>query len=146
MNSKDKGNICEAMVLAALIREGHHVLVPFGDNLRYDLAVDVNGNLIRIQCKTARPVEGGIQFKTCSSQVHRGKGCLNYNNQAEYFGIYSPTTSECHLVPVKLCGGYQCTLRITTPKNRQKKFVRYAAQYKLGNIHLNLTNSMELLK
>jgi len=48
MSTKDIGNISEVMVLAALTRTGCSVLRPFGDNLRYDLAIDDGGKLIRV--------------------------------------------------------------------------------------------------
>ena len=54
MNTKDVGDKTVAMVLAALVRKGKTLLLPFGDNRRYDLAVDEGGRLVRVQCKTAR--------------------------------------------------------------------------------------------
>ena len=48
------------------------MLIPFGDNQRYDLVVEREGNFVRVQCKTGRVrKEGQILFNTCSSYVHR---------------------------------------------------------------------------
>jgi hypothetical protein len=54
MRSPTKGNAGEAIVLAALVQRGFHVLVPFGDGHPYDLVVSFSHSaFLRIQCKTA---------------------------------------------------------------------------------------------
>jgi hypothetical protein len=54
-------------VVAALVAVGKHVLLPFGDNLRYDLAYEEeDGSFVRVQCKTGRLVDGVILFPTSS--------------------------------------------------------------------------------
>jgi hypothetical protein len=54
MNPKAVGEKTEAIILAELIRNDLVVLLPFGDNQRYDFVVDNHGEFIRIQCKTGR--------------------------------------------------------------------------------------------
>ena len=39
-NSKSVGDITQSQVMAALLKHGKNVLMPFGDNCRYDLVVD----------------------------------------------------------------------------------------------------------
>ena len=51
MNSKDKGNIGEAIVLAEFTKRQIQVAIPFGDNARYDLIAEFNGKLNKIQVK-----------------------------------------------------------------------------------------------
>jgi hypothetical protein len=132
MNSKDVGNISEAMILATLIRAGCTVLRPFGDNVRYDLAIDANGLLIRVQCKTGSRIQGVIQFPTSSSQNHRGRGRQGYKGQADYFGVYSPDTGECYFIPVEECSRSSCALRVQTVKSCQKKKIRFARDYDIA--------------
>jgi hypothetical protein len=131
MNTKDIGNISEAMILAALVRAGRAVLRPFGDNLRYDLAVDDGGKLVRIQCKTGRIVRDAIEFPTSSSQIHRGKGRQPYHKQADYFGIYCAVTGKCYLISVADVGNGSCRLRIRPTTNGQVCKVRYACDYEI---------------
>ncbi|MCB0559991.1 MAG: hypothetical protein KDD09_13655 [Phaeodactylibacter sp.] len=53
MDTKLKGDIAEqALVLKALKREWG-VLAPVGDRLPYDLVLDVDGALIKVQVKSA---------------------------------------------------------------------------------------------
>lgn len=116
MNSKDIGNITEAKVLAILVSKGYKVLLPWGDNLRYDIAFDVDGTLVRVQCKTATYKHGAVTFKTASSDYHRGGSSRHYVGQADYFGIYCPALDTCYLVPVASCGKRTCNLRVIPAK------------------------------
>jgi len=53
MRSATRGNAAEAAILAALVRRGHEVLLPFGSGQPYDLVVDLQGAFLRVQCKRA---------------------------------------------------------------------------------------------
>lgn len=53
MSTKATGDISESMVVTELLKHHYNALIPVGDRLPYDIAVDVNGRLIRIQVKTA---------------------------------------------------------------------------------------------
>lgn len=143
MNTKDIGNRSEAVLLAILVQSGYNVLCPFGDNLRYDLALDINGKLIRIQCKTGRLVKGAIQFATASSQAHRGKGRKTYYGQADYFGVYSPDMNKCYIISVNECGRNTTFLRVKPTQSGQKQNVRWASDYEIEKFHLPILVSKE---
>lgn len=100
-NSKDIGENSEAQVLAALLKKGKTVLKPFGDNQRYDLVIDENGEFIRIQCKTGRYILGCIVFDTCSSAYHRGGKKKHYRGDADLFGVYCSKTDKVYIIPVE---------------------------------------------
>ena len=53
-NTKAIGEISEAMILAEFLKAGIPVLMPFGDNQRYDMVVEAGGQFLNVQCKTAR--------------------------------------------------------------------------------------------
>lgn len=130
MNTKTVGDISEAMVLAALVRVGKNVLIPWGDNLRYDMAYDEGGKLIRIQCKTARDLgNGSLEFPASSCTAHRGTGRKNYRGEIEFFGVYAPSTQKVYLVPVDDVGINSATLRVEPSKNGQKRNMRWAENY-----------------
>ena len=48
--TKRKGDLGEAMVMADVLRRGHKVALPVGEDWRYDLIVLRNSKLERIQC------------------------------------------------------------------------------------------------
>jgi len=53
VDTKLKSDIAELEVIKELLSRGFNVLKPIGDRLAYDLAVDCNNRLIRVQIKAA---------------------------------------------------------------------------------------------
>ena len=53
VNTKAIGEVSEAAILAEFLKAGFPVLLPFGDNQRYDMVIEVSGRFLRVQCKTA---------------------------------------------------------------------------------------------
>lgn len=51
-DKKLKGDIAEASVIAECIKRGYKVSVPFGDRFAYDIILDVNNKLFKIQIKS----------------------------------------------------------------------------------------------
>jgi len=131
VNSKDIGERTEAQVLAAFLRRGDIVLLPFGDNQRYDLALDDNGKLIRVQCKTGRLRDGAVRFKACSTYAHRGRKSKSYKGQIELFGVYCMEIDKIYLVPVDDVGIREGILRIVPPRNNQGSKIRWAKDYEI---------------
>lgn len=128
---KSKGERSEAMILARFLRAGKAVLLPFGDNQRYDMVIDDNGAFTRVQCKTGRLENGCVVFNACSSQAHRGRGKRGYKGQADVFAVYSPELDKVFIVPVTLVGESVVSLRLAPAKNRQVKGVRLADSFEL---------------
>lgn len=127
-----KGNRTEARVLAALLDRYDTVLLPYGGNCRYDLAVDTTGGFIRIQCKTGRLRKGTIRFNACSSTSHHLNGARRaYHGEADIFGVYCPELQKVYLVPVDNCGTTDVWLRVDPPKNNQKSGIRMASDFEL---------------
>jgi hypothetical protein len=133
---KTIGDVTQAMVLARLVEAGYEILLPFGENQRYDLVIDHGDRFTRVQCKTGRLVKGGVYFPTCSTALHnpsarRGErpAQRDYRGQADLFGVYCPGTREVYLVPVDEVGLRAATLRITPPKNNQGARIRWALDY-----------------
>jgi len=132
MNSKAVGEVSQGQILAALLKQGDVVLIPFGDNQRYDLVIDREGEFLRVQCKTARITnKGQLTFDVCSSYKHRGKGTKDYKGDADFFAVYSPDLNKCYWIPVQECGTSQVFLRLTEAKNKQSKRVRWAKDFEL---------------
>lgn len=46
VDTKSIGEITEAVVLAEFLKAGFPVLLPFGDNQRYDAVVEVRGRVL----------------------------------------------------------------------------------------------------
>jgi hypothetical protein len=54
MQTREKGNLTEAKILAALLAAGYLVSIPFGEGHKYDFIIDDSVSLWRVQCKTGR--------------------------------------------------------------------------------------------
>jgi hypothetical protein len=124
--------------MLALSEAGYAVLVPFGENTRYDLAIDDGDSLKRVQCKTGRLREGAVRFAACSSYAHHPNPKMvvrDYLGQIDYFGVYSPQTGGAYLVPVEDAQVRKAgSLRVTPAKNRQRRKIRLAADYLIAEI------------
>ena len=124
MNSKDKGNIGEAVILAEFVKRGIAVAIPFGDNSRYDLIAEFNGKLNKIQVKYCNQQisENNSIYCPCASSTNHttNKHYSTYENDVDYFCFYIVEWNECLLVPIEVIGTKkQITFRQDRPKNNQ---------------------------
>ena len=132
MNTKDVGEITEAQVLAAMVRIGKAVLVPFGDNKRYDLVIEENGEFERIQCKTGRLKNGCIDFSTCSMIGRKLVKRKSYHGEVESFGVYCPENGKVYIVPIDKVGVKSFRLRVSHTKNNNEKNINWAKDYEVS--------------
>lgn len=121
----------EGLVLAALVKTGQTVSLPFGV-ARYDLVLDTGEGLKRVQCKTGRLERGAVVFNARS--VHRTApghyANRGYQGEADLFGVYCPGTDKVYLVPVGDCVNVM-SLRVEPTRNGQCLGVRFAADYEV---------------
>lgn len=60
--TKSKGNITELTCLIGFMSMGFDCSIPYGDNSKYDIIVDVGDELLRVQCKSSsNPIKNGIR-------------------------------------------------------------------------------------
>ncbi len=131
------GDIAQAKVLAALVGVYDNVLMPFGENSRYDFVVEDGDRFLRIQCKSGRLRNGAILFAACSSNYHHpnNQGTKLYQHpyrgQADLFSVYCPDTEAVYLIPVDDVGMRRVALRVTPPRNNQAKKIRWAKDFEI---------------
>src|SRR5579859_4200387 len=138
-NHKAIGERSQAHITARLLDVGYGVLLPFGDNGRYDLVIEnADGQFYRIQCKTGWLENDGdyIEFATASTYYHTkagrtGYGRKDYRGQVDYFAVYCPDTKGTYLVPIDNLPTTSAVLRLTPTGNGQEKNVRWAKDYEL---------------
>ena len=131
MNTKTVGEQSQAIIMAELAKAGKVVLLPFGDNQRYDLVLDEQGTFVRVQCKTGRLRDGAVVFATASSYAHRGGKWKDYRGNADIFAVYCPDTGKVYIISVDSCERRSCSLRVDPVKNGQLRGIRLAADYEL---------------
>jgi hypothetical protein len=135
-NTKTIGNATEAVVMAEFLKAGFPVLIPFGENSRYDLVVEAGGRFLRVQCKTASPCgQGVIRFHARSVRLKDGRGGIenrSYRGQADLFGAYSPFAGQVYILAVDEVPETDVWLRLTPAKNNQQLRIRLAEDHTLA--------------
>lgn len=94
---KQKGDIAELAVALDLRRRGHRVAFPYGEDCDYDLIVDRDGRLERVQVKHTRS-DGHVVLVRCRSvSVTNGKvmAVKRYTAEmVEWLAVYDATTGQ----------------------------------------------------
>ncbi len=134
-NTKALGDVTVGCVMASLLKLDYVVLLPFGDNQRYDLVIDQNGKFSRVQCKTGKLTEnkGIIIFNTASysNGMASYKTFKDYRGQADLFGVFCPQNNKTYLIPVSDVPSGKGYLRVEEPKNKIQKGIRWAKKYEI---------------
>lgn len=141
--TKQKGNITELECLLAFEKRGVEVSIPWGENTRYDMIIDVNNQLYKIQCKTSHETKGGrsFMFATCSTRLNtQGSSKVCYSKKEIDFFATS-FKDNIYLIPVEECGsGAGKTIRYDFPKTNIFSQINWHENYLLDNF---LENDMK---
>lgn len=104
-NTKAKGLVTELQCQTYFTNLGYNVLVPLGEDCRYDMIVDFDGILQRIQVKTCHVTDSntGIAFATRSTRVNSQESLSKKYSKEEidYFATYY--NNKCYMVKVEEC-------------------------------------------
>jgi PD-(D/E)XK nuclease superfamily protein len=141
---KAKGDRSTLAIMLALHEAGYDVLVPFGENTRYDLVIDDGVTLKRVQCKTGRLRQGAIRFAARSSYAHHPNPKMivrDYLGQIDYFGVYCAETGGAYLIPVEDAPQVRAngSLRVAPARNGQRRWIRHAADYEIAEVAVSKT-------
>jgi hypothetical protein len=135
---KDVGDRSTLAIMLALSQAGYTVLLPFGENTRYDLVIDDGASLARVQCKTGRLRQGAVTFATCSSYAHHPNPKMiarSYRGEIDLFAVYCAAIGGVYLVPAEnVALGRRASLRVFPPQNNQFNRVRFAADYEIAQV------------
>jgi len=138
MNSKDKGDLGELIVMTQALTKGYTVCKPFGDNKRYDLLFDKDGVFSRIQVKHINPDNKGRISLSLFTVMHNSdkKAKQQYtrvqytSKEVDFIAIVNAHNNEVYMIPMTELDG-QSTLRLRTPdcSLRENKTVRISSNY-----------------
>jgi len=123
MDTKLKADIAESAVMTALLKKGFRVLKPVGDRLPYDLAIDVNGRLIRIQVKSAWYYNGSYTVDTRRTKTNRRYMRRAYYGEGDFdFAIvYIDRLSVFYVIPLSVFSTYKSGIALVENVKRQRK-------------------------
>lgn len=101
------GALTEAVVTAELLRLGATVLHPWGGGTCYDIVAHLpSGKFVRVQCKTARPINRQPHALTFSAVYQAANGVGRRSKvpytpeQIDGFAVWSPATSHLMWIPL----------------------------------------------
>ena len=135
LSTNDKGNIAEAEIVAAAVRLGISVLGPVSEHLRYDLAFELAGRLIRVQCKWA-PRKNDVIVVRFDTSRRGSDGFIRspYSaDEIEAVAAYCPDTDQCYFIPLLAVGDRSAMqLRLAPHMNGQRACLNWATDYELA--------------
>ena len=136
---KKKGLTTELQCQLYFTQLGYNVLTPLGEDCRYDMIVDFDGILCRIQVKTCHinDNETGIAFSTKSSI--NGTQKTYSKEEIDYFATFY--NNKCYLVRVEECSS-QKTLSFSKQKVNQEK-VSFIEDYEAEKQIEKITNQTD---
>ena len=118
METKRLGNIGEAITQMEFVTRGIPLYLPFGENEKTDMIIDLNGDLKRVQCKTSEEFKNNKIVWKISSRT--SSGCHKYTKKdVDFFALYNLESKIHILVPIEdLKGRY--TLVVSIPFKKSK--------------------------
>lgn len=134
INSRtQKGLLTELYCQKAFTELGIMLSAPIMSDSRYDFIADIQGNLIKIQCKTCSydKIKNVIIFSTKST---RGTSSGNFErkytkNEIDYFYTYYNNIS--YLIPVEECSATKTLNLKEKILNENTKNINFAEDYEL---------------
>ena len=126
--TKQKGDIAEAFVTYILKREGFNVLIPWGEDSRYDLVSEKNGIFKRVQVKYVTSKNGALKVSLRSSNNYN---IIHYSQKdIDIIAAYCLELNKVYFIPLnKIKNRNACFLRLSPAKNKQEKHIILASNY-----------------
>jgi len=127
MNTKLKGDIGELIVAHNLLKKGWSVSMPYGENNRYDLIIEKDGLMKRVQVKACTPKDGVLHVNCRSSN---NWSVIKYTEKDfEILAAVDLNTEIVYYISSKNINKSVFDLRLVQTKNNQKKKVNYAENF-----------------
>ena len=122
-----QGEKSELAVASELIAQGYGVSFPFGHNHQYDLIVDKDGSLYRIQVKTAKHEEGNRYYIQADAD-HYDK------TYVDLLAGYSEVEGDIFFIPVVEASGKRQRVTFTDLErmgsDKNRNLANHISQYR----------------
>jgi prevent-host-death family protein len=137
LSTNRKGAIAEAKIVAAATELGIPVLRPTQEHGRYDLAFEIGGRILRVQCKWGALDEAGaiikVSLQSCCL-TPAGYVRTPYGpDEIDLVAVYCGELDRCYLLPSTLaCGRTSAYLRLVPPKNGQRASINLSSEFEFA--------------
>jgi hypothetical protein len=137
LTPSQKGAVAEAAIASAAIELGLTVLRPLCEGQRYDLVIDLKPQLLRVQCKLARTLNGVLVVGLQTNRYTPGGYLSTSYTPAEVdaIGAYSRARRESFLVPIsEITGRRALHLRLDRARNNQARGIKWSSDYAIESV------------
>ena len=142
-----RGDTTELQCILAFQERGYYCSIPFSGSCRYDVVVDINNHLYRIQCKTASLQDNEkIQFSTCRTTTNTKETTRYFYTKDEIDYFYTYWNGYHFLIPVEETCQTSKTLRLKSPKQGIQSHMSIAADYLIDNVINSIINNNNIAK
>ena len=124
MDTKLKGDIAEQAVLLFALKKGWGVLRPVGDRLAYDLVLDINNKLIRIQVKAAWLADKSKNYVVDVRKTKTNRRVMRrdyYSNDDFDFAVVYISDDLFYVFPAEVFNSYGSEIHLVEASRRQRK-------------------------
>lgn len=138
MDTKVTGSISELNVASCLMEMDVMVSRPLTESCLYDLVVDDDGDLYRVQVKTGRLRNGSVVFNCVRTHSNTSQVRIRgYSEEVvDAFAVYSPDLDEVYWVDICEIPNTEMCLRVTEPEQADAS-INWAEEYKVEDIFDN---------
>jgi hypothetical protein len=137
LTPSQKGAVAESAAATAAMELGLTVLRPLSEGRRYDIVIDCEPTLLRVQCKLARRQLGVLVIALQTNRCTPGGYVSTSYTAAEIDAVaaYDPDLHRCFLIPIAEAEGRRAIhLRLDPTRNNQAQGVKWARDYELGRV------------
>jgi hypothetical protein len=126
-NCKERGEWAELCFMAKAAGHGLGVSKPYGDSASYDVGVESDGRILRVQVKSTLYRRRGIE--SYSLNVHGPRRQLYKKGTVDFFAVYLIPRDTWYILPFAVMGG-NFSLHFT-PGGKRGKWERYREAWEL---------------
>lgn len=142
-----RGDVNELQCILDFQKRGYYCSIPFSGSCRYDVVVDINNHLYRIQCKssTFNEDEGYLKMYAARQTTNTQKTTRYIYSSEEIDYFYTSWNQYSFLIPVdEVTTSKQ--LRVLAPKNGIQETMSIASDYLLDNVINAIVNECPIQK
>ncbi len=135
LTPSEKGAVAEAAILSMAVQLKVVVLRPVIEGRRYDLAFDLEPELLRVQCKLARRRSGVLHVRLHTNRCTPGGYVRTSYTAAEVdvIAVYSHELRQAFLIPIAEAADRNAIhLRLDPTRNNQEQGIKWARDYEFA--------------
>ena len=134
LNLKGKGDLAELRVAGDLLRRGHKIAIPYGEDCDFDLVLIRGDRLERVQVKYVESDGSVIPVRCRSHSLTNGRIRRTKQYTAatiDLLAVYDITSERCYYIPATELGTGRSILhlRLKPARNGQLLKTRPARRY-----------------